>query len=751
MAGNEDSFSSPLFVPQDSPELGACGTNNGHPGTPFEELDLGMSLEAPDVDMDHVDDLEDFGNPEPEPAKAVRSIFRLPEAGHTFLVGTQQSAPQASVATEQSEDVEMGAGPIVGRDNVPFTSLPTLSPLAAFDFDFETDAGVFSFGESHFNTEVELPGQDLPVAQPGEDLSIAQPHVIREEESEVFPSFATDVGQLDFTFNQPDPHFGFATEANQRQFIIGQHDRDAGREVRQESPFNARYPFGSPLPSLQPMSEDQAAPASAVDREQANSALLSLSSQDPFDLPRNVPSLKSESEGEDIPAPASIIEREPARSTLSPPSSQNPVDFPSVKPELEEKPATTPTIKREPPSSTISPFTSRAERARRAQQNAIKSETEMFDQEPTKVGSMASPQVASARTRSGATKEKIKTKEATLPSAATFTHVARTRERSGTPFGIKSKDNSATINSSTSAEAETAIDNAFKKLVSPGRLRVPDVDDLTHEDMRNIERAQERAANSIRVPGPHPLTNEDIHHNERVRKLADKTIRVPGLQPLTYEDMLHNERVRKQRLADNTIRVPGPHPLTFEDHLHNERVLERAANRSNENNSGNNKENNPNIPSMFISQPTTKPIVNFSNPTSPKPKIPATPENLMAAARQQLNDQAKKYRELENDACDREEELADHWAIARHLRVRAIEERRNALVVIRHRRRQMAALQGMSAKEIFERGLMALLLPLHVEKEPRAGTEEFERMVIEGEEAGVEDDGYDTPPFGGSG
>jgi hypothetical protein len=369
--------------------------------------------------------------------------------------------------------------------------------------------------------------------------------------------------------------------------------------------------------------------------------------------------------------------------------------LPSIKPELEDKPATAPTIKREPPSSTISPFTSRAERTRRAQQNAIK--FEMSDQEPPKVGSMASPQVASARTRPGAPKEKIKTKEATLPSAATFTQVARTRERSGTPFGIKSKDNSATIGTSASAEAETAIDNAFKKLVPPDRLRVPDA---------------------------HPLTSEDILYNERVRKLADKSIRVPGLHPLTYEDILHNERVQ-----------------------------ERAANRSNETNIGNtnNKNNNPNIPSMSISQPTNKPIVNFSNPTSPKPKIPATTESLIAAACQQLNDQAKKYRDLENDACDREEELADHWAAARHLRVKAIEERRNALVVIRHRRRQLAALQGMSAKEIFERGLMGSLLPLHVEKEPRAGTAEFERMVVEGEEAGVEDDGYETPPFGGEG
>lgn len=381
MAGNEDGFSSPLFVPQDSPELGAGGTNSSHPNTPFEELDLVMPFEAPDVDMDRVDDLEDFGNPEPEPVKAGRSIFRLPEAGNTFLVSTQQSPPQASVEVEQSEDVEVSAEPIVGRD-VSFASLSTLSPLAAFEFDFDLDADVFSFGESHMNTEVELPGQDLPVhvAQPDEDLSIALPHVIREEESEVFPSFATDVGQIEFTFGQPDPHSDFATEASQRQFIIDQHNRDAEREVRQESPFSAQFSFGSPLPSPQPMPEVQAAPASTVAREQGNLALSPLGSQDPFDLPSDATSLKSESE--DNSAPASTVEHKPATSVPSPSSSQDKFDLSPLKPEFEYKTAPTSTTKREPPSSTISPFTSRAERARRAQLNTTKSE--MSDQEPAK-------------------------------------------------------------------------------------------------------------------------------------------------------------------------------------------------------------------------------------------------------------------------------------------------------------------------------------------------------------------------------
>ncbi|KAM0697871.1 hypothetical protein Q7P36_002725 [Cladosporium allicinum] len=698
MAGNEAGFSSPLFVPQDSPELAAGGTNSSHPNTPFEDLDLGMQFEAPDVDMDRFDDLEDFGNPEPEPVKAGRSIFRLPKAGNTFLVGTQQSPPQASIAGEQSEDVEVRAELIVGRD-VSFASPSTLSPLAAFDFDFDfdLDADVFSFGESHMDTEVELPGQDLSVAQLDEDLSIARPHVIREEESEVFPSFATDVGQIYFTFDQPDPHSDFATEASQRQFIIDRHNRDAEREVRQESPFSAQYSFGSPLPSLQPMPEVQAAPASTVAREQGNSAFSSLGSQDPFDLPSDATSLRSESE--DNPAPASTIEHKPATSVFSPSSSQDQFDLSPLKPEFEYKPVPTPTTKREPPSSTISPFTSRAERTRRAQLNAIKSE--MSDQEPAKVGSMASPQAASARTRAGALKEKAEMekvtllstatftqealnekteiKQATLPSAATFTQVARTSERLGTPFGIPPKGKAATVNSSVSAQAEAAIDNAFNKLVPFDRVRVPEARTFTYEDVRRSEREQKRNDN---------LSNQTNSGNNG------------------------------NNISPNIPSISISQPA--------------------------------NNPSMFLPQPTNPPIPNFSNPTIPQ--TPSDPASLIAAARQQLDDQAQLYRDLENDACDLEEWLTDRLALVRAMRVKSIEELRNALIVIRHRHRQLNALQGMSGKEIVEGGFTELLRPLFVEKEPRAGGEEFARMSVEDDEAGVDvDDGSKTPPFGGEG
>ena len=673
MAGNEDGFSSPLFVPQDSPELGAGGTNSSHPNTPFEDLDLGMQFEAPDVDMDRFDDLEDFGNPEPEPVKAGRSIFRLPKAGNTFLVGTQQFPTQASVEVEQSEDVEVRAEPVVGRD-VSFASPSTLSPLAAFDFDFDFDADVFSFGESHMNTEVEVPGQDLPVAQPDEDLSIARPHVIREEESEVFPSFATDVGQIDFTFDQPDHHSDFATEGSQRQFVIEQHNRDAEREVRQESPFSAHFSFGSPLPSVQPMPEVQTAPASTVAREQGNSALSPLSSQDPSDLPSDATSLRSESE--DNPAPASTIEHKPATSVLSPSSSQDQFDLLPLKPEFEYKPAPTSTTKRELLSSTISPFTSRAERARRAQLNATKSE--MSDQEPAKVGSMASPQAASARTRAGALKEKAEMekatllstatftqealsekteiKQATLPSAATFTQVARTSERLGTPFGIPPKGKAATVNSSVSAQAEAAIDNAFKKLVPLDRVRVPEARTFTYEDVRRNEREQKRNDN---------LSNQTNSGNNG------------------------------NNISPNIPSISISQPA--------------------------------NNPSMFLPQPTNPPIPNFSNLIIPQ--TPSDPASLIAVARQQLIDQAQLYRELENDACDLEEWLTERLALVRVMRVKSIEENRNALIVIRHRHRQLNALQGMSAAEIVEGGFAELLRPLFVENEPRAGSEEFARMA----------------------
>ena len=688
MAGNEDPFSSPLFVPQDSPELGV-GANIGHSDLPFEELDLGVPLEAPDVDMDRVDDSEDFGNPEPEPepVKAGRSIFRLPEAGNTFLVGTQQSTSQASIPVEQSEGVEVRVESSIGRD-VSFTSPTTLSPRAAFDFDLgldaDADADVFSFGETHTNTEVGTPGQDLPVAQLHEDLSITQPHVFREVESEVIPSFATDVGQIEFTFGQPDFQSDFAAEANQRQSIIDQNDLDAGREVRQESPFSTQYRFGSPLPSLQPIPEDQVASAPAIEREQANAATSPLNSHELFDLPSDVPSLKSERE--DVPAPAPVIERGPANSVFPPPISQNQIDLPPLEPEFEEKPAFTPTIKREPPSSTISPFTSRAERARRAQLNAIK--PEMSDRKAAKIGGMANPLKASAATGSGTPKKNTVTKEATLSSAAAFTQAARTRERLGTPFGIKPKEISTAVRNSESARAEIAIDNAFKKLVPRDNNAVPTAATPTYEEK--------------------PLTYEDIYKREREQKRIDK-------------------------------------------------LNEQRKNKANDGN-GN---NGPNIPSMFLSQPTNHPsmfrppptnvpLVSPPNPVAPQAKIPATPESLLARAYKHLDDTAQYYRDVENGACEREEHLAELWTIARQLRVQAIEERRDALVVIRHRRRQLDALRGLSGVEIVQGGLERWFRPLHVENEPCPGSEEFEKMVVEGQEAGVEDDGYETPPSGGS-
>ena len=730
MAGIQDPFSSPLFVPQDSPAFGV-GSDNHHLDMPFDELDLGMPLEAPDVDMDHIDDLEDIGNPKPKPVNIGRSIFRLPAAGHTLLVGTQQSQPQSqpqeSVAPEQSEDVEMREEPTVGGD-VSFASPSTLSPLAAFDFDF--DAHVFTFGESHTNTEVELPGQNLFFGQSDEDLSVAQPHGIREEELVIFPSFATDVGQPEFNFGQPDPYTDCAIEVNQHQLNIDQQSHDAEREVRQESPFSTQCPLGSRLPSLQPLPEDQAAPAPLFEHEQVESALLPPSTKTPFDTPSlksegpapvlvvqrepdesvsrsqtpsDFPSLKFESE--DRPAPAPAIERAPANSILSPSSSRNLLNLPALQPKFEDQATPAPTIECEPASATISPFTSRAERARRAKVKAIKSEE--AEQERATVDSMALSQTASARrTRSGAAKEDTEMKEAillsskanrsgtakentkkkedtllsseatglgtarekkeaTLLSSDAFNQAARRRERSGTPFGIQPSGNSATNITSTSTDAMTAIDNAFNALVSPDGVRVPDAVVPSRAQRRQIERDQRR---------------------------DDK--------------------------------------------------------RSNNG-------NNLNMPCTSTSQPTNNPIPNFSNATASPPPLPSTtaptPEALIDAAHKHLDSQARLYRSLENDACDREEELAECWTLARRLRVNAIEDRRNALVVIRHRRRQLATLQGLSAGELFDGGLMDLMRPMHVEKEPQVGSEEFEKMVIEGQEAGEEDDGYETPPFEVSG
>jgi hypothetical protein len=755
MASKDDAFSSPLFVPQDSPELGV-GSDNHHLGMPFEELDLDMQLEAPDVDMDHIDDLDDVGNPEPKPVNIGRSIFRLPAAGHTFLVGTQKSQlpsqPQESVAIEQSEDVKMMEEPMVGGD-VAFSSPATLSPLAAFDFDFDMNTDAFSFGESHMDTEMELPTGDPSVAEPHEDLSIAQPHITHEVEPEFFPSFATDVGQPEFNFGQPDD---FATETNQGQLLIDQQSSDAGREVRQESAFSAQFPFDS-SPPLQSVPEDQVAPAPAIEREQADSALLPLSSQALFDAP----SLRSE--GDDSPAPALVLQRDPTEAALSSPRSQTPSNFPSLKsessaptasiereptnsvlspstshnafhlpavqPKSEEQATPARTIKREPASATLSPFTSRAERARRAKLNAIKSE--VAEQEHAVDSSMALPQTNSACTRSGKAKEDTELKEVLLLSSKVAlsgkakekkelreaTHLGNEATRSGTANGNKLKE--ATLTDSEATRSGTAKGKKEAAL-------------LSSDAFSRAARTRERSGTPFGIqPWETPATN---------------SIPTPT-QAETAIDNAYNKFI-----SPNGVRVPGAMIPTRAQRRQNERNQQREDKRTNNETSNSNGNNDP-IPSMSISQPTNNPIPNFSNPTAPPPSFSAatapTPEALIAAAHKQLDNQAQKYRDLEHDACDREEQLAEIWALSRQLRVKAIEERCNALVVIRHRRRQLDAMRGLSAQEVVEGDLTDLMRPLFVEKEPQAGTEEFERMVIEGQEVGVEDDGYETPPYGG--
>jgi hypothetical protein len=737
MAGVPDPFSSPLFVPQDSPGFGT-GSDSNHLDFPFEELDLGMPLEAPDVDMDNVDDLEDIGNPEPKPVNIGRSIFRLPAPGHNFLVGTQQSQsqPQESMALEQSEDVEMREEPTVGED-VSFASPSTLSPLAAFDFDFDADA--FSFGDSHSNTEVELPGQDLLVAQTGEDLSVAQPHVTREGELEFFPSFATDVGQPEFNFGQPDPYTDSATEANQGQFLVDQRNDDAEREVRQQSPFSAQYPVDSPLSPPQSVPEDQAAPAPNIEREQVNPALLPLTSQTPDDAP----SLKSEGE-EDSPAPVPVVQREAHDSALSPSRSQTPSDLPSLnyetkekfapapaierepansvlplscshnlfnlpalQPKSEEQATPAPTIKREPASATISPFTSRAERARRAKLKAIKSEE--ADQERATADSMALPQTASAcRTRSGAAKEDEEMKEAIrLSTEANSPGTAKENPRK----------KEATLLSSEATRSGTA---KGKKL-------------LNSDAFDQAARRRERSGTPFGIePSGNAATNSTSTSTDAKTAIDNAFNALVSPDGVRVPDVVDPSRAQRRQI---------------------ERDQRREDKRSNnETNNGNNLD----IPSMPISKPTNQhPVPNFSNPTASPPSFSTitspTPGALIEAARKHLDNQAKIYQDLANDTCDREEELAEFWALARQLRIGAIQERRNALVVIRHRRRQLDTLQGLSAEELFDGGLMDLMRPLDVEKAPQVGTEEFERMVIEGQEAGEEDDGYETPPFGGSG
>jgi hypothetical protein len=134
------------------------------------------------------------------------------------------------------------------------------------------------------------------------------------------------------------------------------------------------------------------------------------------------------------------------------------------------------------------------------------------------------------------------------------------------------------------------------------------------------------------------------------------------------------------------------------------------------------------------------------HPAPPAPR-PLDTNDFLVRANYHLNTIAADLRKQENDACDREEHLATLLEQAREIRLRAIQDRSNGLVIVRDRKKKLNELEKriFNNEEIDPAELVGLVGPLKLEEPVERG--EFERMRVEGR-GNEREDGYESDPFG---
>lgn len=154
-----------------------------------------------------------------------------------------------------------------------------------------------------------------------------------------------------------------------------------------------------------------------------------------------------------------------------------------------------------------------------------------------------------------------------------------------------------------------------------------------------------------------------------------------------------------------------------------------------------------NVPALPVTQATAAPPVPTAaaqpvTPARSSPPIPRAeplkPADLLTMARRRLGDLTADLRRQENEACDREDRLETLLGHARDIRSRAMQDRSNGLVIVRDRRKRLAALEIrlLNDEGIDPDELVGLVNPLMLE-EP-VEREAFERMRVEGNEREVE-------------
>lgn len=662
-------FSSPLFVPEESPEPHIVDFLEGLP-RPNGEL---PDLRAPEV-KDAEEREKQMANasnppqPQPQPAQpagvARPTTFLLPRPGHTELKGN------FSLSRSENEETEVGRGQSNGQSEGHGEGSGMEGVEQQQQQQEQCLAGLSLTGNEHNQTQgpdLEMPDfrinmqqpqltnrpdltSDEPKSEPDQEPSFAtnvnQPQfTFAEPKSEPesdreLPSFVTNINQPQFTFDAPKSEHGiddglpaFATNVGQPQFHlyepesrpvsetglpfvtnVGQPQFTFDQEPKSEPDTDTEHgllPNAANVTQPQSTLNQQLEPKPA--RNQTQQRQFIDVNDEPDSEPDQEPQLAININVPQITIDPPEVNQQPA--LTSPIANSN-----SLRPEPVREPA--PRLR----SKTIRPFTSRAERARR------------------KAAADAKAASDAAMTQN-APKRPVPANNSSIdmlnPSDAA---------RNVPPHSPKQP-----------MQASNSTSDPLMMLLTAAKTVPPDSPEPPVTTSKSIRETLSALAAAHNVPLETAPTQKSMHDTLSEYYAAGKA--KPYSPNAT--GALPKSNVSTNNSA-STISVP---------------------------------KTKTNLPPRAFQEINADTSI-FSAPARTYTHVGSDPESMIHFHYHHLDKLARELRDKEADACDREENLAAMLEQAQTLRNLAVQERSNGLVLIRHRLRELAALEGKTKDEI---------------------------------------------------
>lgn len=690
-------FSSPLFVPEESPEPHIVDILEGLPWPNGEVPDL-RAPEVKDAE-EREKQMASANDPpqQPQPAQpagiARPPTFLLPRPGHTELKGN------FSFSRSENEEREVGRGQGNRQSEGHVEGSGTEGVEQQQQQQEQRLAGLSLTGNEHNQQQgpdLDMPDFHVNMQQPQltdqPDLTFDEPKSEPDQE----PSFATNVNQPQFTFAEPksEPDTdrelpSFATNINQPNFTFdepkSEHDSDDGLPSFTTNVGQPQFHLYEPelrpvsetgLPSFvtnvgqlqfsfdqEPKSEpdtEHGLPSNAANVTQPQFALNQQLEADPARDHTQQPQfidVNDEPKSEPDQEPHSAINVNVPQITIDPPEvNQQPAPASPIanSNSLRPEPVREPAPRSRP--RTIRPFTSRAERARRkaaadAKAASDAAMTQNAPKRPVPVNNSSvdilNPSTADRHVPPHSPKQPMQASNSTSDPLITLLTAAKTVPPPPEPPVTTSKSIRETL-SALGAAHNVPLETA------PTQKSM-------HDTLSEYYAAGKAKPYSPNATGA--LLKSNIATNNRASTISvpkTKTIRPP--------------RSFQEINADTSI---------------------------------------------------------FSAPARTYTHISSDPESMIHVHYHHLDKLARELRDKEAIACDREENLAAMLEQAQTLRNLAVQERSDGLVLIRHRRRELAALEGKTKDEIDGNPeWRETLRPLELGEMDR-GSEEFEVMAKE--------------------